>query len=118
MTKSSSSTTIQNGNLWDYPSDGYLWIHTDAVISTPPKTNTYFVTTILTPKGDFPITLFLLIRLVPYDTVHLINSKGAQLLLDEYVESQRGLPYPLSEGGGAPPWSAPGKTRRPLQSEL
>ena len=46
------------GNIWDYDPDGSQWLHTDAVITIPPKSNSsHFSTTIQNAEGDVLITV-------------------------------------------------------------
>ena len=54
-----SSTTLYNSNMWAYASDDSWWVRTDAVIFVPHEINTNFVTTLLTPKVDSPVTTYL-----------------------------------------------------------
>ena len=47
------------GNLWSLASGSSRWVHTDAVIAIPPKSNSsHFSTTLHTSKGYFPITIY------------------------------------------------------------
>ena len=46
------------GNLWSYSSGGSRWIHIDAVIGILTEISIHFITTLLTPKGEFLITFY------------------------------------------------------------
>ena len=49
-------------NLWVLASDDSRWIHSNIVICVTPEINTHFVTTLTTPKGEAPITVYLYIN--------------------------------------------------------
>ena len=45
------------GNLRAWDSDEYWWIHCNFFIHVPPKINSHFVTTFLTPEGELRIAV-------------------------------------------------------------
>ena len=52
-----SSTTLHTVNLRCFALGSSWWVHRNTVFRFPPKTNTHVVTTLMTPEGEFPITV-------------------------------------------------------------
>ena len=44
--------------MWDYATNGSLWVHINSIIHVPPEININSVTNIPTSKGEVPITMF------------------------------------------------------------
>ena len=73
------------GNMWEWDSGGSWWVHSNFVIRVPPEINTHFVTTFLTPEGEFPITKDQKIRVVSVFAWYELNLLNKHIIKTKFV---------------------------------